>query len=445
VTAALGRHPHAVIVTVVLVLAVPYAIAGPNFLADDWVFLRNARFDGVLGAAGARQTGRPGAIVIYDLTFGAIGAHPLLLYVVQVGLWVVAALAVYAALRAFFPVLAALATTLVWLVVPNHSTLEMWASTSQALIALALLAVGVRGLARAADRDEWSWWSVVAIAAAIAFYEVTAAAALAAVVIVPLLRGWRPRWGTLIGGVAVVALPVVWRLANPSVYGAPTGRMDYGTVIPNNLSLGLKAYSEPGRIVAALALAAGLWALVRVARAETRDQTGPAERLAIAGLVIIGLGVAPLVGFRTNFLGMEDRLTVVSGVGGAMVWTGAGWMVVNALRTSRAAVTAFVAVGAAVLLAIVIPIRAERTRDFDRAGDRALAQAHDYVQITAANPIIAVDGPVADSGRIDGLNDGWNATAATQALSGGRVRVVLVRLDGIVTGPSPDNPLQTFH
>jgi hypothetical protein len=119
--------------------------------------------------------------------------------------------------------------------------------------------------------------------------------------------------------------------------------------------------------------------------------------------------------------------------------------VVNAARASRAAVTAIVAVGAAVLLLVALPIRAERTRDFDRAGDRAASEARRYQEATANERVLVLDGPVAVSGRIEGLNDGWNATAATQAVSGRPDRVVLVRLDGTVTGPPADNPLQEFR
>src|ERR1044071_1645213 len=65
------------VAAVAIAVCLPNLLNGPGPIADDWVFLRNARFDGWLHAAGPRQSGRPGGALVYDLTFGLIGNHPL--------------------------------------------------------------------------------------------------------------------------------------------------------------------------------------------------------------------------------------------------------------------------------------------------------------------------------------------------------------------------------
>src|SRR4051812_38495528 len=66
------RHPDWTIAAVIVALALPYAIAGPHFLADDFVWLRNAQFDGWWHAGGTRLSSRPGAFVVTAFSFGAI-------------------------------------------------------------------------------------------------------------------------------------------------------------------------------------------------------------------------------------------------------------------------------------------------------------------------------------------------------------------------------------
>ena len=47
------RHPAATVVVVTVAMALPYLVAGPHFLADDYIWLRNAHFDGWWNAEGA--------------------------------------------------------------------------------------------------------------------------------------------------------------------------------------------------------------------------------------------------------------------------------------------------------------------------------------------------------------------------------------------------------
>src|SRR5262245_38575598 len=114
---------------VVALTWLPYAIAGVGFLADDWTFLHNAHVDGILGTAGAPQTGRPGAALAYVLLFGVGGPHPLGAYVVLGVLRFAVAWALFRLLDDHVDRRAAVLAVVLWLLVPTHVALEQWSST----------------------------------------------------------------------------------------------------------------------------------------------------------------------------------------------------------------------------------------------------------------------------------------------------------------------------
>ncbi len=430
----LARRSTLLIATVVALIGLPYLLAGPGPLADDWVFLRNQRFDGWLHAAGPRQLGRPGGAFVYDVTFGLIGNHPLVLAIVQLALLAAAALAVHAALARFVDHRLALAIVLVWLVAPNHMTLEHWASTAQALVALALLGVGVRLLDEHPERPMAAF---VVLALAVSCYEIVAAIALATVFAVPWLRGRRLPTRVLVIGTAIVATPVVWAFTHRTVYARTPGWIDPTLILPGNLSLGLAGYGWQGRLVTGLGLALVIVAALRRWRPSLHHLYGNDERLVLAGAAVLALGVLPVVRFPTNFLGMDDRLTLVSGIGAAMVWVGGVGMVARD-RVHARRLTAAATLG---LFVIVVSVRADHERDYAAAADAAHAEAVALVAMTDSARVVDVPGPIADADRVFGLHDGWNATAAVQALSGDPRRVAHV--DGI--GPDPSDPTQPFR
>jgi hypothetical protein len=149
--------------------------------------------------------------------------------------------------------------------------------------------------------------------------------------------------------------------------------------------------------------------------------------------------VVPLARFPTNFLGLDDRLTVVSGVGAAMVWTGGAAAVLRLVGPARARLLAPALV--VVVACVVVPLRIDRERDYRDAADAALAEATRLVSLTDGERVVEVTGGLANVDRVYGLNDGWNASAAVQALSGDPTRVV--HTDGI--GPDPGDPTQAFR
>src|SRR5262249_38464127 len=123
------RTAVSLLVALTAALAAPYALAGTNFVLDDWFALRNAMFDGAMSAGGHNQfLAGPGAWLTYGLTFGLIGNHPLPIYLLQTAVNAAVAVALFVAVRRFLPIVPAFAVAAVWVIVPNHTSLDNWAS-----------------------------------------------------------------------------------------------------------------------------------------------------------------------------------------------------------------------------------------------------------------------------------------------------------------------------
>jgi hypothetical protein len=424
---ALGaRRLHVFVVAVtVLVLSVPYGVAGPNLLADDWVYARNGVFKGVLHSSGPRQVQRPGAALLYDATFGLIGPHPLRLYVVQVALWVLAAVALLIVACRFTSPGRALAIALVWAVLPTHSSLEHWASTSQALLALILLCGGIYLLDTALSvRREVA--AVVVLIASMLTYEVVAAAAVAAFVAVPLWRRRSVSRPALVAAVALFAAAFAWLLAHRTVYPDNRGRIDLSVAVRTLFSVGLEPATTAGKLVTALiviTIAVAIW------RVAARTVSVP-DALVVAGTGVVLLGLVPLWEFSTNLLGMYDRLTVVSGVGVTIICIGGVGMAQQALRNRQGVLV----VSAFALALIAVPQRADRNRDYIDAGNAAIVEAHRLANDTAPNESKVIDGPIAEIRGLSGLSDGWNTTAAVQLAKHDPSIRIYVDLNGQRTG-----------
>ncbi|MGQ0617096.1 MAG: hypothetical protein ACT4PW_08895 [Acidimicrobiia bacterium] len=438
------RHPYLFVAIMVVLAQVPYAAMGPNLLADDWVWLRNARFDGWFHAGGFRQAGRPGAYLLYALTFGLVGPHPLALYAVQSVLYAAAALALLGLLRQLLPARVALAAATTWVVVPTHTSLAYWSSTAQALVALAALCAGATLVVRSSrspGRPRLPLAGFVLVAGSVAFYEVTAAAAVA-VVTLPWLLGARGRRALAhaVGGVGLVAVPVAWSLGLDTVYPTALARrqVDPGVAIVGNFNLGLPPFSTAGQLVAGLGFGGGL-ALLAVAVRRRRFETP--ERLVAGGLVVLVLGVLPLFRVWSNFYGLADRMTTVSGVGAALAWTGLVLAGERQAPRCRGLLTPWAVTALALALVPVHLARAERYRD---AGRRSLDALPAIEALLVDDPDLEIEGPIGNADYVDGLNDGWNTTAAVQLRSGDPTVVVRVIINCNLVGPPATEPLSVF-
>lgn len=428
----------AIVGGMVVLLALPQLLLGPQMTADDWVWVRNGEFLGWWDAGGTRQVGRPGAFVLYALVFGLGGPHPMVHALVQVVLWGAAAVAVLAALREVVEHGVALLVTVVWLVLPGHTTLELWASTSQAWVAVALLALGARQVARWSRQDGALWPALVCLGLAGAFYEVALVAAPAVALLVDRqIRGrWRWRVGLLAGGASLPA--AAWSLAHASVYGdtVDTTQRFWIEHLGGALSLGLGDFDRPA---AAIVLVASLAAVALAWRVEPPSGTVPGRHLALAGLLLVLVGVLPALRSYTVPFGMGNRLTAVSGIGAVLLWTGAALAV-------RENVSSWLHRAAAVAVVLMsLAVRADHVVEWNRVGDEGARAARELgSRARDAGGVLVTDEPVAVGDLFYGLYDGWNATAAAQVTTRDPTVVVQVDVGCIRSGPRADEPLEQY-
>jgi len=209
------RHPHLSLAALALLLSAPYALLGVGFVLDDWFALGNAHFDGALAAAGAEQwLARPGQGLVYALTFGLVGPHPLVHYAVQVVLGAVAAVLLYRLLLRMVGAGPALAVAALWLVVPNHGSLVRWPSAVGILVALVLLVAAGLLLTEPEPRLRAEVGAALLLATSVLCYEATAPAAAVAALVLPWLATGRWRWrGTALAWAALAGV-TIWMLVN---------------------------------------------------------------------------------------------------------------------------------------------------------------------------------------------------------------------------------------
>jgi hypothetical protein len=428
----------AVVLGVVVLLALPGLIIGPNITADDWVWVRNGEFLGWWDAGGSRQVGRPGAFVLYALVFGLGGPHPLVHALVQVALWAGASVAVLAALREVLQHRTALLVTLVWLVLPGHTTLELWASTSQAWVAVALLAVGVTQVARWARGEAALWPALLVLGSAGAFYEVALLAVPVAVALVDrsVTGAWRWRPAGL---AALACLPAAtWSVASATVYGdaIDTTERYWPEHLAGPLSLGLASLDRGiALVVLALAVIAVL-PLVRDLVPTARED----RALLVSGAALVVAGTIPALRSYTVPFGMGNRLTAISGIGGALFWVGV-------LRPYLARLGPLVPkVGLAVVLLAGLAVRVDHVVEWNDVGDRAAATAARLAaELSASDDRVLVEpGELAVGQLFYGLYDGWNATAAAQVAADDPHVVVQVDVGCLRSGPVADDPLEQY-
>ena len=387
------------------VMALPYALAGPNFILDDWYALRNAMFDGAFAAGGHNQAlARPGAWVVYGLTFGLIGNHPLPIYLLQTLVNGATAVALFFVVRRFFPARAASATAAVWVVAPTHTSLDNWASASNISLALLAALLGVLAL----GRDRWNAQAALWFAVSALCYEATMPVAAVAVLAVPLLARRRPR--TTDVAVPAIALGScgAWIVTHWHPDKHVGGWADLRQFLPAHFGWGLVQWRPYSTALAAATVVALAVMLARRLFPSWRTPVGESEAMVLAGLAVMVLGVVPFLRYFYAPLGAGDRVNVVSSVGGALVLTGLGWIALSAWRIGAAVLGVVIACGA-------VATNVHRDRLYARTGDDVLRTMR---ELDRAIP--DPDGPIAlgphplFTENIGGLLDESNVDGALQ-------------------------------
>ncbi len=408
-----GWQGPALAATLSLLASLLYAVLGTGYVLDDWFTLRYAHFDGAWAAAGPDQhTARPGAAVVYAVVFG-IGQHPLTVLMIQAAIGAATAALLVVALRAYFPAGVALGAAALWVVLPNHTSLEVWASATNISLCV-LLAVGATVLLRSPERIVQAL-ALLLFAASALCYEAVIPLVAALVVVVPWVRRGRPDWPLVAAGAVTQGAVALWIVTHwhPAKHVA-SGFADLTQVLGAHFGWGI----APDGPVAALLLLAGLGgtavAVARVALPSLRAGSGPAERAVVVGWAIIVLGTLPFAKYLYAPLGAGDRFNFVSSIGGALVWAGIVAMV-GRWRTpvAVAAVVVLVAAGGWA--------RVERAVLWHRAAHDALAIQQGVLQAIPDPQAVIVVGPAPiQQQNIAAYLDQSNIAAALQIAYGRR-------------------------
>lgn len=318
------RARRAAIAVVGVSVLLPYVLLGPGLFVDDWFTLRNARLDGWWTAAGQEQwRARPGAGVVYALTFGLFGARPLIFATLAAVVLVATALVLETILRRVLSRELALAVPVLWLLVPNHTSLEAWPSALNIAVALLLAVLAAERLSLQDPTNASDALGVFLLGASVLCYEATGPIAVA-VVVAAAFRSRRHRKRAVrvaVLGAVVLAGTAAWMLLNwhPSKAGIDA-RIDLVQLLEGHVGSGVVGANLVGALVAAVVLIVTVLTIrARVAETESRD---PESQLIGWGWAVIALGAVPFVRYFYSPVGLGDRVTVVSGLGGAAVLGG---------------------------------------------------------------------------------------------------------------------------
>lgn len=414
-TAPAPRRTHRVAVIAAalaafrVLLAVPYAVFGPGLFMDDWWVLRNIRFDGVLAGAGRGQAlARPGAWLLFNLEFGLAGEHPLVLYGIVTLAGVAVTVALFFALRRLTGTGVAAAVAAVYALLPNHSTLDHWASAIGITVGLAVTLTAVAVLARAYDEGRPLWPAVVLFVAGAVCCEAVLALAGPALVAVPWLLRKRVRWAPTITSGALLAGVAGWMLFHTQK-ALPNGDRfaDFALLWPGHFGRGIAVTDTIGKPLLVVTSIVITVIVARLALPTMRSATGRGEWIVVAGLAVVLIGALPFAKFPISVIGVNDRANVVSSIGSAMVWAGV------ALVLKRwPAVLGIVALA---WLVVVVPARWQKDRDWALVGREAATAVSDVSRAfpTPAGPIVVGPEPFNRRGIV-ALVAEWDTSAAVQ-------------------------------
>ncbi len=345
--------------------AAVYLALGPGFVSDDWSLAGAELLDGRQGHF--ILASRPGSWVVFTAVFRLAGLHPVALFAVVSVLYLAVVLALYAVLTRFVLPTTALAVAAVWVLLPTHTTITVWGSTTNSLVGMTLALGGLLLL----TRGRWEAAALVLPLSVLCYELSTPVLLLGAVLLpatwqrVPAPRSVRPWQRGVVAG--AVALAAVWSAAN-SVY-------DPEVLVPNpvvfwsaHFGSGLFATADAPSVLRfsalAITLVATVVAVVAWARGERGRESGPG--LVVVGLAVMAVGAWVAITLPIASHGVADRLYAVSSIGSALVAVG---LYRFARQHSRAlGLTAAVTFVAVCLVGTVVGLRS-----WSQAGDDSVA------------------------------------------------------------------------
>lgn len=386
-----GRGAFVLLALLVGARFLVHALQGPNLVLDDLTlsyFAQEEPFGHVVPSGQDLSTTRPGAWLTFTLLHEVGRGHPMVLLWLITLLNLAVAWALLLVVRRFLPDRAALWVAALWVVLPTHTTLTVWAGAGQVVVGLVLLLLGALAFAH----GRWLL-AGLAMAASILCYEL----AIPAAVLVPsvlctrlvplrpdLVPGGRggagadaapsrssplvppPRLQRL-GTLVPVVLASAWSLTH-SIYERDLRSPDLVEVWTAHLGIGLFGSSSTPEwlIVLSAGFVAGGAATCLVAwvAGQRRRDEGPS--LVLVGGLLMGVGLPVAVTLGIFPLGFGDRVHGISTIGSSLLLVGIGtWLWARSRTLAR--------VGAALLVAACLVGQVVALRSWSQAGGDVVA------------------------------------------------------------------------
>ena len=332
--------------------------------------LSNAHFDGAWQAAGdGPGAARPGCIVVFALLFGPLGGHPAPAILLMAAMSAACAVLLMHLVGRFATRRVALLAGLVWVLLPNHMSMEVWVTAAIILTSQLLVLVGLAG--GLSDRRSTTGLVVVALVlgAAVLTYEASLPVIAVAVVVLPLILRGRLDL-PLIGATALTTgLATLWILIHWFGGKALQPWADASQLIQTSFGWGLTpaaladTVGSVGALIGLTALAASAYRL-----ASPRLEATDTDRLVLGGGAIMVLGFLPFLRYFDAPLGAGDRVNYITAMGAAIVWAA---LLAAASRQREIAG----GVGLAILAGVCLLARGERIELWATAGRDAEAIA----------------------------------------------------------------------
>lgn len=365
--AGTATRAGAVLTGLVLARAAVYVALGPGFVSDDWSLAGAMHLDGHQGRFILES--RPGSYLVFTAVYGVGGVHPVAVFALVTALYLGVVLALWSLFGRFLAPSTALAVTAVWVLLPTHTTISTWGSTTNSLVGMALAIVGLLLL----THGRWVL-AAVTMAASVLCYELSTPILLLAAVLLPAtwqrVAATRPVGRAQRAGVLVtVAAAALWSSTH-SVYDQTFSLLAPNPVVYASAHFGSGLFasaSAPGVLrfgVLAVILAVLAAGTVAWLRGERGRESGPA--LVVVGLAFLAAGAWIAFVLPIGSHGVVDRLYAVSTVGSAVALVGA-YRYLRSLRPRLATA------GATALVAVCLAGQFVALRSWSDAGADAVA------------------------------------------------------------------------
>ena len=268
----------------------------------------------------------------------------------------------YRLLREFFSLWFSAVAAALWLILPNHTTWEVWASTTNIAVSQLMILGATLLLIRRRPSILALVLAGLGYVVAVFSYEAAVPASVFALVVIPIVKWRKIDWRLLfIAGGATLAA-TIWAATHihPLKLVSKTP-VDISPFLSANLGWGVAGFGPLLPFVFMAGLSILGVAAMRVLHPRLRPHAGEEAYAVLMGLIILPVGAVGFLFYSYEPIGGGDREIYVSAFGAAMIWAGGAAM----LRHQKV-VAGWVAV--ALMAAVMVPVHWDRYHIWHDAG-----------------------------------------------------------------------------